>query len=209
MLFGLIRLFITLVCATALVLLLKRKHVQLNLKRIIYLCIGASVFFFVLVFFVPFENIFISFPSPEAIWRYMWEDDDYITYINGNDSTLFIYGTQDGATSYYQFIKTENGWKLGSASFDKTQFITFKNCTIILCKQKKSKECFVIVDERILIGHDAPQKISDNIGSEFTKLNLYSNTEHVEINTYYAIVPAQTERYELSYGEDTIVLNVS
>lgn len=208
MLFGLIRILITLVCSTAFVLLLKRKHVQFNFKRIVYLCIGGTVFFYVLLF-VPFEDIFISFPSPEAIWRYSHQED-YIMYINGNDSTLFIYETQDEVTSYDHFIKTENGWKLGSTLFDKIQFITFKNCTITLCKQKKSKECFVIVDEMILIGRDTPQKISDNIGSEFIKLQeLCSNTQDVEVNTCYAIVPAQIERYELSYGEDTIVLNVS
>lgn len=211
MLFGLIRLFITLVCATALVLLLKRKHVQFNLKRIIYLCIGATVFFFVLVFFVPFENIFTSFSSPEAIWRYMWEKDDYITYINGDDSTLFIYEKQNGKTSCDLFVKTENGWKLGIA-FDKILFLPFKtlNCSITLCKQQQSKECFVLVREIILVGQDTPQKISDNIGSEFIKLEeLCTDDQYVEVNTYYAIVPAQTEKYELSFGEDTIVLNVS
>jgi hypothetical protein len=70
-----------------------------------------------LSYLVPFENLFITFSSPESAFKYKI-NKDINAIIEGNDSTFIIY-SNDGANSFEAFPKSKNGWKLGTAfSYD-------------------------------------------------------------------------------------------
>lgn len=190
----------TIVLVMILFLVLKRKNYRFTYRRIALLFIGVIVFFYTLMF-IRFENIFMSFPSVETVWRYE-NVGDLKRVIEGSDSSLVIY-TRDEGYSFSVYPKSKGGWKLNSAFFEKTQFVSIGNplkCDVTLCKTKISRECFILIDEF------APYEISDNLMTNFKQIEMFPRGPYVAY--YYAIVPVTEEPYKLSVGDETTVLDL-
>ena len=125
----------------------------------------------------------MSFPSAESVWRYENIGEEIKMVIEGEDSSLVIY-TQENNISYEVYPKTADGWKPNTILFEKTQFKIIGNpvkCVVALCKTQNSKECFIIIRKY------APYVISDNIGSEFKRIDLIPQDTFIDyISEYFA-----------------------
>lgn len=200
--YSLVRLMMS-IALIILFLIFKRKSFRFTIKKAIFLLIAIVVTFYALMF-VRFENVFMNFPSAESVWRYENIGEEIKIVIEGDDSSLVIY-TRENKTSYDVYPKTKDGWKLNTVLFEKTQFKIIGNpvkCIVTLCKTNKSKEYFIIVRKY------APYAISDNIGSEFKKINIDPPNTFIDYITEYAIVPVTEHKYELTIGDEKTVLDL-
>ncbi len=200
--YSLIRIIIAIVLVTLFVFI-KRKTFRFTLKKVIFLVVGIVATYYTLMF-VRFENIFMSFPSAESVWRYENIGEEIKMVIEGEDSSLVIY-TQENNISYEVYPKTADGWKLNTILFEKTQFKIIGNpvkCVVALCKTQNSKECFIIIRKY------APYVISDNIGSEFKRIDLIPQDTFIDYISEYTIVPVTAQQYELTVGDEKTVLDI-
>lgn len=201
MLYSLIRLILTMAVAAIVFMILKRKKFQLTSKRFLFIFLGIIGIYYTFMF-IRFENIFITFPSAEAVWRYeLGNVGELHMVIEGNDSSLIIY-TRDKERSFAVYPKSKDGWKLNSTLFEKAQSKTIGDpikCVVFFFKTQNSNECFIFVDALSTLG------ISDNIGSNFKKIDIYEDPYQT---TYYAVAPLTQQQYELSVGDETTVLDL-
>jgi hypothetical protein len=100
--------------------------------------------FVVLSLFVPFENVFVNFSSPQSAYKYeLLGNIDAI--IEGNESTMILYSNHD---TYSTAIlpKTQKGWKLGTSLTCKVLDAKYyEKCLIHLYQFKDSNDYYVII----------------------------------------------------------------
>ena len=200
MLYASIRLILAIVVAAIVFLILKHKKFQFTPRRILFLFLGMIGIYYIFMF-IRFENIFMSFPSAEAVWRYE-NVGEIQKVIQGKDSSLVIYKSDKGVYVFSIYPKSTEGWKLNNYLFDKAQSKTIGNpikCVAYLFKTQRSNDCYIFVDKFITL------EISDNIGSNFKKIIIDSEDPYE--NTYFAIIPV-IEQYELTVGHETTVLDL-
>lgn len=69
--------------------------IKTNKKRIFYVCFFViTLLIYVLLYYCPIENIFISFKTPEEAFSYI-NNSEIITIIDGNESDLILYKSKD------------------------------------------------------------------------------------------------------------------
>lgn len=147
-----------------------------------------------LLSFFPFENLFLTFDSPEEPYKYVNAASPDIKWVvEGTDSDLVI-GDKDGTDVPFIVPKTEKGWKLGTG------------INTIPIVDKSISTCFVSVyhaigteDYYLIIFNLLPGSvdIADSIDSEFLVFEEYDPENGETYTTYYAVLPSNDEQYRL------------
>lgn len=152
-----------------------------------------------LMYFVPVENIFITFSSAEKAFNYIssWK----IQHIVQGSETDLIVAAKGSSDTYKILPKTEKGWKL-STGLETEKYSVFHNGTSIdIYRNKKTDDYYIrvfnIYDERI--------EVSDSYGSEFYAVSKTNDESSKQV--YYAYIQNPFNDYELFINDEKVDLH--
>ncbi len=154
----------------------------------------------------PIENLFVSFDSPEAVYRYLKDDssDSIIQVVDGKDTTLV-------AAQYRQIIpkadETKDNvvrWKLPvqNATDGQHKFVEH-NVLVALYHYKETSEYYL----EFRIWSEEPIQVSDSLASEFVfserRIPL-TDQKYVEC---FAYIPDPPKDYWVKINDQTVDLS--
>ncbi len=196
--YAIIRCIFALIIAALCLLFIKKSK-----KERITLAIIAALAAAMVSSFIPIENTFVTFSSPEDACKYVYFNSNKIALtVDGNESSLMV--LRSGNTYNYIIVpKSGDGWKLDSGMAtglnSKTRFVDVirpsDEYTIEILGYAGTTEYYIEVT-----GHySGISSISDSLGSDFYHLVSNSGAYH----TYYAYINGYGEDYELTLNGET------
>ena len=148
----------------------------------------------------PIENVFVTFSTPEAAYKYFNSCPAILT-VNGEKTDLVI-GEKDSAYVYRIIPKSNKGWKIGNSLDTKMKFQKIVGEVAIYGYQyKNSEELYVAISHK----YGKTLEIRDSKQSEFlclTDKDVKSTSEY----TYYAYIGDVDENYYICIGDEKIYL---
>ncbi len=169
--YGIIRLIIGCIFLGCAIFALKRS--KSTRKRGIYtVSVFSSVLLITVLSFLPFENLFVTFDSPAAAYKYYILGASDPELILEGDSCDFVVDREDGVESYFVIPKTEDGWKVGIGV--NLKLIDDKFCdgiSVSVFRYKNTEDYFITVCD--ISGGESI--ISDGENSEFQMLKSYND----------------------------------
>lgn len=195
--YGTIRVIIGLLVLGSYVLIMRK---ACCVRRRLMYAVGVltSVALMTALYFVPFENSFLTFRSPEAAYQYVTFGKTNIVHkIDGKESAFVIDRSMN--TDTYQIVpKGENGWKIGLGSDTNCIYRNFINgISIDIYRYKSTDEYYLFVDA-VSADH---VEVKDSRNSEFDALE--SGGGHFVTYCTYLLKP--DEQYRLSINDVQIM----
>lgn len=188
--------FIIFVCAALII-----KRTQATNKRKQYFIAGlASVAVVFALIFVPFENVFYTFDSPEKVYNYVNLIDPKVKKIIEGEESDFIIGAKKKSEVYLTIPKTEDGWEVGIGN--QTKKIVEKRvegAVIYVYRFKTTGDYYVAVFDN----DGKKSEVTDSLGTNFFALE--GNLDE-KIVSYYANVRNMLTDYQLIIDGEKIAL---
>ncbi|MBR5233993.1 MAG: hypothetical protein IKW03_07265 [Clostridia bacterium] len=167
-----------------------RMQPEKRIKAIIGSVLICSFVCFTVLWFIPFENSFLSFSTAQEAYSY-YSNDDVEIMIEGSDTCLIVANNKK-TRQMLIFQKQEDGWKIKNGS----------NVTISGINSSDNTFCYLIYDSSskdryITISNIVKSElnISDNFGTEFFKDSQ---------NHYYAYFEKLPDDYVLTVNGKTV-----
>lgn len=194
--YGLIRLVFGCIILCCLVLIIKKSKTMYKRKQYIF-SVFMVVFLVTILSFVPFENLLITFNSPEAAFNFV-NPEKVKLVIQGKNSD-FVIGERDGANYTYLIVpKNDNGWKVGRGLDTKLKMRKVHNGIMIYVYQyKNTGDYYVTISD--LSGEKL--QIEDSHGSQFL-----CNTISKTYVTYYAAAFQIDSQYWIKINDEKVAL---
>ncbi len=173
-------------------------------KRFLYIAFsGISLILFVLSAFLPFENLFITFKSPEEAYAYYCSgESDVELIVEGNNCDFVVSRSND--TNHYLIIpKTSDGWKIGIGANIKRIAQKIENNIIINVYQYKNTDDSFIT---VLDTNGGEASLSDIYNTEFFPLEVTNESLNKTFVTYYGHISDFNQQYNLTVNDIKIVL---
>lgn len=183
----------------AFVLVLKK--VELNkVKRTVLLVLTVLVC--TISAFVPVENLFVDFSSPEAVYKYRnLQAPEELTVVYGEESAMVIAQKDQSSYNVRYTPKSEDGWKIGNALNVKSVYCESKDDFIIDVKRYgKTTDYYIEVKST---GKQI-EKITDSENSEFIVVGEAENDTDSEIVIYYTAVQNFNNQYWIEIDGEKI-----
>ena len=199
--YGLIRLCIG--CIVFGCIKLKFKELIKTRRHKIYILVIAAIFSIIFMF-IPFENLFITFSSPEKVFNYCYTKKTKAKLVvEGKDSDLVI-GEDDDAHIYLIVPKVANGWKIGM--WTNTKLISYEmynSISVDVYQYKNTNDYFV----SILDMNGGYSQITDSFQSEFSALEQPMDVLEKTYVTYYTNIQDFTDEYWINVNGEKIIVN--
>lgn len=199
--YGLIRLCIG--CIVFGCIKLKFKELIKTRRYKIYILAIAAIFSLIFMF-IPFENLFITFSSPEKVFNYCYTKKTKVKLVvEGKDSDLVI-GEDDDAHIYLIVPKVANGWKIGM--WTNTKLISYEmynNISVDVYQYKNTNDYFV----SILDMNGGYSQITDSFQSEFSALEQPIDVLEKTYVTYCTNIQDFTDEYWVNVNGEKIIVN--
>ena len=203
--FGLIRLILCGIVFVIIFLLLRKRIEPAKVKKAAaILFIGIFFLGSTLLAFVPFENLFVTFDTPEAAYDYFTPGKSGEAFlIEGKEST-FVLKTKNGTNSSLIVPKTENGWKVPIGTYRKSVFNQpFKDFTVTVFQYKDTSDYYIkVVDVNAFV-----QTLTDSDGTVFTKKQPSVSTFNLSSVYYAYISDFDATTYTLIVNGETVALS--
>lgn len=199
-----IRIILFIIIFITLFILLKKKIDKRKYTKIILLvgCIIACNLFFLF----PIENIFISFDSPEAVFKY-FSHGQIKDVSEGINSCMIVYSTGTNEYSYILIPKSDDGYKIPNALTTKKISKSFqKTGSFELCRVNKTDDYYVF---GVFISESEDFKMFDSENTQF-KTRVFNDLDYNITNkTYiaYAFVDDIKEDYYVSLNGEKVLSN--
>lgn len=173
-------------------------------KHILYIVFaGLSVLLIVVLTFLPFENLFITFDSPKAAYEYFILGKSNIELIvEGNDCD-FIIDRKNDSDTYLIIPKTADGWKIGVGSNTKRVVQKISNGIVLYVYRYKSTSDYFIT---ILDTNGGKSTVSDEYNTKFFSLERHNDSLEDFFVTYYAHITNLDPQYSVIVNGNKIVL---
>ena len=190
MLYKLVRILLGAGILTALLFFLKkRRKWQIRVPAILV----ALIFYGVLCVF-PLENLFFSFPTPEAAYSYQCETPIRLI-VPGEESCMIRSDKGD----IFFIVKDAKGWKLGNNFLYKTADLSDNGILVSIDQYGSLGDCYLTVTN----AKGGPLTIQDTRNSRF----LVQTTEAPSLNqtfyAYYTAVRDIDSSYTLTINGET------
>lgn len=200
--FGLIRVLIGCVFFCCSVLALKRfKTINKHKKYIV--CAVISIALTTALAFLPFENLFTAFKSPESVYKYVnYGKSNVKLVVDGNNSS-FVIGEKNHSDTYLIVPKTSDGWKIGVGTDTKLVSQINSNGIVIHVYQYKNMDDYYVTVFDVNGGY---AEITDSCNSSFQLIEQMSEVADKTIVTYYASVSDIDASYWISVNGNKILL---
>lgn len=201
--FGLIRIGIGCIFFAVAVLTIKRSKTVHKRKKYIISAIVAIVLMTTLAF-VPVENLFITFNSPEAVYNYVnFGNSSVKLVVDGNESDLVI-GEKADSDIYLIVPKNADGWKIGIPL--NTKMITkkvFDDIIICVYQYKNTNDYFISIFDV----NGGYLQLSDSYDSDFVCSERINNSLGKTFVTYYSNISEFNSQYWLSINGEKFILS--
>lgn len=194
--FAIVRCIIAAVVLGVLCLIIQKSG-SLYKKKLYIGSVALSLGLGILLAFLPFENLFITFSSPEAVHDYVdLGASDVTLVVPGVDSDLVVAG-EDGIFECRILPKTHDGWKIGLTSDLKVIADYYgKKINIRIYQYKDASDCFINITDST-----NRFKVSDCYESEFFALK---DSDSFLGSNYYAYLPEIDPFYWITVNGETI-----
>lgn len=191
--------FIFLVCSITGI-----KKSKANRKHILYVVFTSlSVLLIVMLAFLPFENLFVTFDSPKAAYEYCNFGKTNIELIVDGDDCDFIIDRKDDSDTYLIVPKTADGWKIGIGSNTKRIVQKLSNGIVLYVYQYKNTNEYFIT---ILDTNGGELTIFDEYNTEFLPLEKNNDTLGKTFFTYYAHITDFNQQYSVIVNDNKIIV---
>ena len=153
---------------------------------------------YVVLSYLPFENAFYSFATPEEAFAYKNPGVTNIDLVVEGQESAYVVGSKANKNRYSYFQKAKDGWKLDIGTVHKKVAIAvLDNGFVFVYQYKDSNDYYVeVIDTKGTI-----TSVQDNKQSPFAS---YSTNEY--ITHYYAVITDFTEDYRLELNGAEIAL---
>lgn len=189
--YGLIRLIISCIIFAFFFLVTRKNGVRYKRTKRIIAVVVAVVLVTILCFF-PFENLFITFNSPESVYEYVnGMDSDVETVIEGKNSDLVL-GNKGDSHILFVVPKDINGWKIGVGSDVKIIDQTIYNDYVIYVYEYKNQNDFYIT---VLNTNSGYLEVTDSCNSLFVPIEKANDALGEFYITYYANISNFNNEY--------------
>lgn len=173
-------------------------------KHILYIVFTSlSVLLIVVLTFLPFENLFITFDSPKAAYEYFNLGKSNIELIVEGDDCDFIIDRKNDSDTYLIIPKTADGWKIGIGSNTKRIVQKLSNRIVLYVYQYKNTSEYFIT---ILDTNGGESTISDEYNTKFLSLERNNDSLGKTFVTYYAHITNLNLQYSVIVNDNKIVL---
>lgn len=179
----------------------KSKVIHKNGLYIIF--IALSLILITILSLIPFENLFITFDSPESAYDYYSIGESNVELVVEGDNCEFVVNRENDSNTYLIIPKSNNGWKIGTGLNTKriTQIIS-DGIVIYVYRYKDTNDYFVTILDTA--GGEA--SISDEYGTKFLSSPKVNNSLEKVFVTYYAHIPYSELGYSITVNGEKIVL---
>ena len=179
----------------------KSNAVRKNTLYIVFA--GLSVMLVVVSAFLPFENLFVTFRSPQAAYEYYTLGKSHIQLVIEGDTCDLLIDRQNGTDTYLIIPKTADGWKIGIGANTRRILQKVSNETIVYAYQyKKTNDYFIT----ILDTNGGEATVLDECGTSFRPLENYNASLGITFVTYYAHRTNLNPQYSVTVNNSRIVL---
>lgn len=166
-----------------------------------YICIGF------ILFSMPVENLFVTFDSPEAVYKYqhLKPEGTVINVVEGKNVD-YIIGSLNGKNTAAFARKVEDGWKLAPFFGFRMSFINSPN---IPTDYTIEKTTFSGVDDiliEIIDFHDKVDSVTDSSGAPLKMVLSNTSDNQKTLDTYYMFVDSLDD-LELIINGETVRLS--
>lgn len=201
--FGLIRLIISAVFFSVLILIIKKKKPKNEKYFEAGTAIAATLLFSVLSLF-PFENAVYTFKSPEAAYRYSHFIKNDLT-VSGKTTSLAV-SNKGGRVKTEILQKTKSGWKLPRKTNAVISNVTVhKDIYVYTWRYKTSDDYFVVISS--LDAENQKLAVKDTLNSEVFSLSTDSPTVKDGLITYYLTIHKPDLKYRLTVNGMDFFIN--
>ena len=154
----------------------------------------------------PFENLFVSFDSPEAAYRYL-KDNPIIQVVDGKDTTLVV---AEGSQIIPKADETDGNagrWKLPVPNATTFQYKEVEhNFFVFLYHYKDTSEYYLSI-LGIQTMTTEPIQVSDSMASEFVfSEKTFPSTDQKSVECF-AYIPNPPKDYWVKINDQTIDLS--
>lgn len=190
--FGLVRLmfgFGLILCAF--LLITTKKMTRKAMKIGVSICL--TVLLITLSACIPFEDLIITFQSPEEAFEYYSSRNANVKLIVNGENSDFVVGEKDGTDIYLIIPKVTDGWKTGIGIH--TKRILQKTCDDIIVdiyQYKNTQDFYITVFQM----NGKPLQISNNYNAQFYCLENQDALTGL-FYVYYAAIPDYNEQFQL------------
>ncbi len=174
-------------------------------KRV--LCIiftSLSMLLIIVLVYLPFENFFVTFDSPEAAYDYFDFGKSNIELIVEGDNCDFIIGRENGNDTYLIVPKIADGWKIGIGSNTKRIVQKVSDGIVLYVYQYKNTSDYFIT---VFDTNGGESSISDEYDTKFLSIERRNDTLGKTFITYYAHITNFNQQYSVIVNDNKIVLN--
>ena len=182
--FGRVRVIIGLIFFFSIIVLVSK--IKVSSRRIYYVASALiSIIMVTILAFIPFENLFISFNSPESVYNYVNFGPSSIKLVVKGDNSDFVIGEKNNRDIYLIVPKTDEGWKIGTGTNMKEIYRTNTNENVVHLYQYENTDDYYITIFNISGGY---AEITDNYGSSFLFVEKKNESLNKTFVTYYAYI---------------------
>lgn len=207
MMYFIVRLIFAIIIFIIFYLIIKKSKI-VNKKACVTILFFSVIVLLNVLYFIPVENSFISFPSAEKAFTYANKQTskDILCVVDGKETTLIIAASGD---SYIEkvFPKTEKGWKINTGL--KTNPAAMQHYNSFYIKPytyKDSSDRFI----KIVNLDGGETKISDNRNSQFQCVKgEFIPASGKTMFYYYTCVQATDDEYIISLNGEEISLSLT
>lgn len=173
-------------------------------KHILYVIFTSlSMILVVVLAFLPFENLFVTFDSPKAAYEYFNLGKSNIELIVEGDDCDFIIDRKNDFDTYLIIPKTTDGWKIGIGSNTKRIVQKLSNGIVLYIYQYKNTSDYFIT---ILDTNGGKSTVSDEYNTKFYSLERNNDSLGKVFVTYYAHITNFNSQYSVIVNDTKIVL---
>ena len=191
-------------CIFLLCSIIVMKNFKAISKRVLYIASsGLSVLLIVVLMFLPFENLFLTFGSPKDAYEYSNSGQSNIELIVEGDNCDLIIDRKNDSDAYLIIPKTADGWKIGIGADTKRIAQKISDGIVIYVYQYKDTSDYFIT---ILDTNGGESIVSDEYNTEFLSLERYNDLLEKNFVTYYAHIANLNSQYSVTVNGNKIVL---
>ena len=191
-------------CIFLLCSIIVMKNFKAISKRVLYIASsGLSVLLIVVLMFLPFENLFLTFGSPKDAYEYSNSRQSNIELIVEGDNCDLIIDRKNDSDAYLIIPKTADGWKIGIGADTKRIAQKISDGIVIYVYQYKDTSDYFIT---ILDTNGGESIVSDEYNTEFLSLERYNDLLEKKFVTYYAHIANLNSQYSVTVNGNKIVL---
>lgn len=180
-------------------LIIRKKRVFVNKRRWFVFSVITVLLLSTVLCFIPFENLFITFPTLEASYRY--SNPNHIDLIVDGNESAFVAGSRNDIDNYVIVPKSDDGWKVGVGMDTKMILKKLTDDTVIYLYQYKASDEYYIAAFNV---NRDPLKISDNKNSKFEHTEKYVEAVSKNYYTYFSYIDGFDCNYTLTVNGKAI-----